>query len=87
MADTRIGIEIKTSILLVAFTHQLREQGMGLDEAIRRAGEIRFVPIVLTTLTEIGGLLPLALEARRCIPRWRGSSSGGWSAPPCWRAW
>ena len=57
-----IGIEIKTSILLVDFTNQLREEGMGLVDAIQRAGEIRFVPIVLTTLTAIGGLLPLALE-------------------------
>ncbi len=57
-----IGIEIKTSILLVDFTNQLREEGMGLLDAIRHAGEVRFVPIVLTTLTAIGGLLPLALE-------------------------
>jgi multidrug efflux pump subunit AcrB len=57
-----IGIEIKASILLVDFTNQLREQGVALDEAIQRAGEVRFVPIVLTTLTAVGGLLPLALE-------------------------
>jgi multidrug efflux pump subunit AcrB len=57
-----IGIEIKTSILLVDFTNQLRGEGMGLVDAIQKAGEIRFVPIVLTTLTAIGGLLPLALE-------------------------
>ena len=57
-----VGIEIKTSILLVDFTNQLREGGMALDDAIQRAGEVRFVPIVLTTLTAIGGLLPLALE-------------------------
>jgi multidrug efflux pump subunit AcrB len=35
---------------------------MELLEAIQKAGEVRFVPIVLTTLTAIGGLLPLALE-------------------------
>jgi multidrug efflux pump subunit AcrB len=57
-----IGIEIKNSILLVDFTNQLREQGMGLDEAIEKAGEIRFFPILLTTLTALGGLIPLALE-------------------------
>ena len=56
-----IGIEIKTSILLVDLTNQLRAEGMGLEEAIRQAGEVRFLPIVLTTLTAIGGLLPLAL--------------------------
>ncbi len=56
------GIEVKNSILLVDFTNQLREQGMELNEAIQEAGEIRFVPIVLTTLTAIGGLTPLVLE-------------------------
>jgi multidrug efflux pump subunit AcrB len=57
-----IGIEIKNSILLVDFTNQLRSEGVPLLEAVERAGEIRFLPIVLTTLTAIGGLLPLALE-------------------------
>ena len=57
-----IGIEIKNSILLVDFTNQLREQGVPLDEAIERAGEIRFLPILLTSATAIGGLLPLALQ-------------------------
>jgi multidrug efflux pump subunit AcrB len=57
-----VGIEIKTSILLVDFTDQLRRQGVSLDDAIQQAGEIRFLPIVLTTMTAIGGLLPLALQ-------------------------
>ncbi|HPF27186.1 MAG TPA: efflux RND transporter permease subunit [Steroidobacteraceae bacterium] len=57
-----IGIEIKNSILLVDFTNQLREQGVALDEAIERAGEIRFLPILLTSATAIGGLLPLAVQ-------------------------
>lgn len=55
------GIEIKNSILLVDFTNQLRKQGTPLDEAIIKAGEIRFLPVLLTTLTAIGGLLPIAL--------------------------
>jgi multidrug efflux pump subunit AcrB len=57
-----IGIEIKTSILLVDLTNQLRAQGTGLEEAIRKAGEVRFLPIVLTSMTAIGGLLPIALQ-------------------------
>ncbi|MCC6241657.1 MAG: efflux RND transporter permease subunit [Gemmatimonadaceae bacterium] len=57
-----IGIEIKTSILLVDFTDQLRRQGLSIDDAIQQAGEVRFLPIVLTTMTAIGGLLPLALQ-------------------------
>jgi multidrug efflux pump subunit AcrB len=57
-----VGIEIKNSILLVDFTNQLREQGVGLDEAIEQAGEVRFLPILLTSATAIGGLLPLAAQ-------------------------
>jgi multidrug efflux pump subunit AcrB len=57
-----VGIEVKNSILLVDYTDQLRRDGMGLDDAIQEAGETRFIPIILTTLTAIGGLLPLVME-------------------------
>jgi len=57
-----IGIEIKNSILFVDFTNQMREQGATLDDAIEQAGEIRFLPILLTSATAIGGLLPLAVQ-------------------------
>jgi multidrug efflux pump subunit AcrB len=57
-----IGIEIKNSILMVDFTNQLRREGVPLDEAIEQAGEIRFLPILLTSATAIGGLLPLAVQ-------------------------
>jgi len=57
------GIEIKNSILLVDYTNYLRSDvGLGIDEAIGKAGETRFIPIVLTTITAIGGLTPLVLE-------------------------
>jgi multidrug efflux pump subunit AcrB len=56
------GIEVKNSILLVDFTNQLREEGVELNQAIEQAGEIRFLPVVLTSLTAIGGLIPLALN-------------------------
>jgi multidrug efflux pump subunit AcrB len=57
-----IGIEIKNSILLVDYTNQLRAQGLPLEQAIEEAGETRFIPILMTTLTAIGGLVPLILE-------------------------
>ncbi len=56
-----IGIEIKNSILLVDFTTQLRARGLPLRDAIEQAGEVRFLPVLLTSITAIGGLLPLAL--------------------------
>lgn len=61
------GVEVKNSILLVDFTNQLREQGMPLLQAIREAGELRFLPIVLTSLTAIGGLIPIALNSNPLI--------------------
>ena len=57
-----LGIEIKNSILLVDFTNQLRAEGVGLDDAIEQAGSIRFFPILLTSATAIGGLMPLAVQ-------------------------
>lgn len=61
------GIEVKNSILLVDFTNQLRKQGKSLAEAIKEAGELRFLPIVLTSLTAIGGLTPIALSSNPLI--------------------
>lgn len=56
------GIEVKNSILLVDFTNQLRQEGVALNTAIEQAGELRFLPVVLTSLTAIGGLIPLAVN-------------------------
>lgn len=61
------GIEVKNTILLVDFTNQLRREGKGLQEAIREAGEVRFLPIVLTSLTAIGGLIPIAISTNPLI--------------------
>lgn len=61
------GIEVKNTILLVDFTNQLREQGKPLEEAIREAGEVRFLPIILTSLTAIGGLLPIAISTNPLV--------------------
>lgn len=57
-----MGIEIKNSILLVDFANQMRRDGMSKHEAIERAGEIRFLPILLTSLTAVASLVPLIIE-------------------------
>jgi multidrug efflux pump subunit AcrB len=57
-----IGIVVNNSIILVDYINKLIEQGMDSISAIKEAGETRFTPIVLTTLTTIGGLLPLTLR-------------------------
>jgi multidrug efflux pump subunit AcrB len=57
-----IGIVINNSILLVEYSNQLRDEGLGIYEAVRQAAAIRFKPILLTTMTTVGGLLPLTLR-------------------------
>jgi multidrug efflux pump subunit AcrB len=56
-----VGIVVNNSIILVDYTNQLRADGKAKLEAIKEAAETRFMPIVLTTATTIGGLLPLTL--------------------------
>ena len=57
-----VGIVINNSIILVDYTNQLRATGKDLVSALKEAGETRFLPIILTTGTTIGGLLPLTLR-------------------------
>jgi multidrug efflux pump subunit AcrB len=57
-----IGIEIKNSILLVEFANQMRARGASLHDAIEQAGEVRFLPVLLTSATAIGGMTPLLFE-------------------------
>lgn len=61
------GIQVKNSLLLVDFTNQLRAEGYSIDEAINMAGETRFLPVVLTSITAICGLLPIALNPNPLI--------------------
>lgn len=56
------GIQVKNSLLLVDFTNQLRQEGKSIDEAIHIAGETRFLPVVLTSITAICGLIPIAMN-------------------------
>ncbi len=55
------GIVINNAIILVDFANRRIDGGESIEEALISAGEIRFVPIVLTAATTIGGLLPLTL--------------------------
>jgi multidrug efflux pump subunit AcrB len=57
-----IGIVVKNSIVLVDYTNKLVEEGKDILTAVKMAGEVRFTPIILTSLTTIGGLLPLTLQ-------------------------
>jgi HAE1 family hydrophobic/amphiphilic exporter-1 len=54
------GIVVNNAILLVDQTGRLRQQGMNIHDALTEAGRLRLRPILMTTLTTILALLPLA---------------------------
>ncbi len=56
-----VGIVVNNSIILVDYTNQLKLEGLKIADAIVKASETRFIPIVVTTATTIGGLLPLTI--------------------------
>ena len=56
-----IGIAINNSLVLVDYANELRTTGKNIADAIKEAAKIRFIPIFMTTLTTILGLLPLTL--------------------------
>ena len=55
------GIVIKNGILIIEFTDELRGRGMRTREAAIQAGKIRIIPVMLTAVATILGLLPLAI--------------------------
>ncbi len=55
------GIVIKNGILIIEFTDELRSRGMRTREAAIQAGKIRIIPVMLTAVATILGLLPLAV--------------------------
>jgi multidrug efflux pump subunit AcrB len=57
-----IGIVVNDAILLVDHINLRLREGVDLLTAIEEAGMTRFVPVVLTSVTTVGGLLPLTLQ-------------------------
>jgi hydrophobe/amphiphile efflux-1 (HAE1) family protein len=56
-----VGIVVSNGVLLVEYINELRRHGLGLHEAVMRAGRTRLRPIIMTSLTTVVGLLPMAL--------------------------
>lgn len=55
------GIVVNNAIVLVDYVGKLKQRGYGTEEALELAGRVRLRPILMTTLTTILGLLPMAL--------------------------
>jgi multidrug efflux pump len=58
-----IGLITKNGILIVEFTNQLRDRGMGRIEALIEASALRLRPILMTSAANVLGALPLAIAA------------------------
>jgi multidrug efflux pump len=67
-----VGLVTKNSILIVEFANQLRDRGLGLRDATFQAAQTRFRPILMTAVSTIVGILPIAL----------GGGAGGESRAP-----
>jgi len=57
-----VGLVAKNAILVVDFTNELKEKGMQVRESLMEAVKLRFRPILMTNISMIIGLLPLALS-------------------------
>lgn len=66
------GIVVNNAIILVSFYNQQRQKGLGITDALNEAAVQRVRAVLLTSLTTIGGLLPLlfetSLQAQFLIP-------------------
>jgi HAE1 family hydrophobic/amphiphilic exporter-1 len=60
-----VGIVVNDAIVKVDFIVQAQQRGLPLREAIMEAGRVRLRPIVMTTVTTVLGLLPMALGIGR----------------------
>jgi len=56
-----MGIVMKNGILLVDYTNTLRERGLPAREAVLEAGPTRMRPVLMTAVSTIFGMLPVAL--------------------------
>ena len=66
-----IGIVVKNGIVLIDYTMLLRERGLGLIQASVRAGKSRLRPVLMTTLTTILGMVPMAISQGVGAEMWR----------------
>ncbi|MGB1698828.1 MAG: efflux RND transporter permease subunit, partial [Nannocystaceae bacterium] len=78
------GVVVNNAIVLLDYVEQLRTKGMSMHDALVRAGITRFRPVVLTALTTILGLVPMALGVSLDFRNLRvilGSQSTTWWGP------
>lgn len=60
-----VGLVSKNAILLVDYTNLLRAEGLSREAALRKAGPVRLRPILMTTLSTVLAMIPVALQIGR----------------------
>src|SRR5262249_18882875 len=87
------GIVVKNGILVIEFADELRARGMKTREAVIKAGKTRIIPVLLTALAAIFGLIPLGIGFKinfvtmfQCLdPQiWFGGDSASFWKPLAW---
>ena len=66
-----IGIVVKNGIVLIDYISLNRERGMSIRRAVINGGESRLRPVVMTTLTTILGMVPMAVGTGQGAEMWR----------------
>ncbi len=57
------GVVVNNAIVLIDYIHNLKKEGLPLEEALVEAGATRFRPVIMTAITTILGLIPMAVGA------------------------
>ena len=66
-----VGIVVKNGILIIDFTNLQRERGVQLNQAVITAGKSRLRPVLMTSVTTILGMIPLAVSTGQGSEIWR----------------
>ncbi len=66
-----IGIVVKNGIVLIDYIHLLRERGLSVVQAVVKAGRSRLRPVLMTTLTTLLGMLPMAIGTGQGSEMWQ----------------
>ncbi len=66
-----VGIVVKNGIVMVDYINLNRERGMGIIQAVVNGGKSRLRPVLMTTLTTVLGMLPLALSNSQGSEMWK----------------
>ncbi len=66
-----LGIVVKNGIVLIDYTILCRERGMGILQSVVTAGKSRLRPVLMTTLTTVLGMVPMAIGTGTGSEMWR----------------